>query len=480
MKYIDSSVLEADQTVAYWMDEVVASGVKEFRCQAGYFTLEGTSPVLSSISKCASAGAQVSLLLGSNDGSTLASHISFLAGKLNVPLANVSLGIVRYEDALFHPKVYVFHRCDGSITAYVGSANMTGSGVSGRNVEAGLILDSLNGDDEAIIEQISSRIDDWFAHPPESLFIIDGPDVIEALLTDGDLATRPAPRLGLGKDEKGNGAEKPKKARRKPLIKLPPIPDRKKETSRKAKILDLPTPQLQKLSVRTEASYHYPQGTHLGHLLSIMFHFSGDRSETPFDDKFIRLRGGFGSGRIAGYRRQIKYKILAATELGLVTDIRLSEDPENFTVEISKQGEAFYNALKPYVNQNDLAFEKQEDGLYSSVMPLAPAKYNTIISDACISSPEVKLAYSEILENMSAVAQMKNFLVSVVVGEKVNKSLIYKEFFRYPDVLEFCDLVGIDPASEEGAKHRCPFLLNILESIGFIEQGRSEVTLKAG
>jgi hypothetical protein len=171
---------------------------------------------------------------------------------------------------------------------------------------------------------------------------------------------------------------------------------------------------------------------------------------------------------------------LAATELGLVTDIRLSEDPENFTVEISKQGEAFYNALKPYVNQNDLAFEKQEDGLYSSVMPLAPAKYNTIISDACISSPEVKLAYSEILENMSAVAQMKNFLVSVVVGEKVNKSLIYKEFFRYPDVLEFCDLVGIDPASEEGAKHRCPFLLNILESIGFIEQGRSEVTLKAG
>ena len=90
------------------------------------------------------------------------------------------------------------------------------------------------------------------------------------------------------------------------------------------------------------------------------------------------------------------------------------------------------------------------------------------------------MAYSEILENMSAVAQMKNFLVSVVVGEKVNKSLIYKEFFRYPDVLEFCDLVGIDPASEEGAKHRCPFLLNILESIGFIEQGRSEVTLKAG
>ena len=113
-------------------------------------------------------------------------------------------------------------------------------------------------------------------------------------------------------------------------------------------------------------------------------------------------------------------------------------------------------------------------------MPLSAAKYNTIIYDACASSQEVKMAYSDILENMPAVAQMKNFLVSVESDRKVNKTQIYKEFFGYPEVLEFCDLVGIDPASEEGAKHRCPFLLNILESIGFIEQGRFDVTLKAG
>ena len=90
------------------------------------------------------------------------------------------------------------------------------------------------------------------------------------------------------------------------------------------------------------------------------------------------------------------------------------------------------------------------------------------------------MAYSEILENMPAIAQMKNFLVSVANDGKVSKAQIYKEFFGYPEVLEFCDLVGIDPASEEGAKHRCPFLLNVLESIGFIEQGRFDVTLKTG
>ena len=478
MKYIDSSVLEADQTVAFWMEEVVASGVKEFRCQTGYFTLEGISPVLAAIRECASAGSQVSILLGSNDGSTLASHISFLAGMLNIPLANVSLGVVRYQDALFHPKVYVFHRPDGSMTAYVGSANMTGFGVSGRNVESGLILDSSCGDDEDVILQISKRIDDWFSCPPESLSIVDGPSAIESLLISGDLSIRPAPRLGLGLSEESDGEAAQKRSRRKPLIKLPTISYGRREVSRKIKISDLSNPQLQKLSVRTEASYHYPQGTHLGHLLSILFHFSGDRSGTAFDDNFIRLRGGFGTGRIAAYRRQIKYKILAAMELGLVSDIRLSDDPEHFEIEITSEGERLYSLLKPYLDQGDLIFERQDDGLYSSTMPLAAAKYNKILLDACASSEEVKVAYLNVLENMPAVAQMRSFLVSAARNGVVSKAHVYKEFFKYPEVLDFCDLVGIDPASEEGAKHRCPFILNILESTGYIEQGRSSVELK--
>jgi superfamily II DNA or RNA helicase len=65
---------------------------------------------------------------------------------------------------------------------------------------------------------------------------------------------------------------------------------------------------LREVGEYTEASYCYPQGTHIGHLLSILKYFgSGQREGTHFDDNYIRLRGGLGEGRIALYRRQVKY-----------------------------------------------------------------------------------------------------------------------------------------------------------------------------
>ena len=67
---------------------------------------------------------------------------------------------------------------------------------------------------------------------------------------------------------------------------------------------------LREVGEYTEASYHYPQGTHLSHILSILYFFgSGTRSGSPYDDEYVRLRGGFGVGRIANYRRQVKYKL---------------------------------------------------------------------------------------------------------------------------------------------------------------------------
>ena len=172
MRYVDSSILSEDQTLAHWMEEASASGVDEFRCQAGYFTLEGASVLLPALANCAKRNARIFLLLGSNGGATLASHIAYLAGKLDVPRENVSLGIVKFADCLFHPKVYVFSRSDGSKTCYVGSANMTGAGVSGKNVEAGIILDTAEGDDAEILDQIAERIACWFQNKLSGLTIV--------------------------------------------------------------------------------------------------------------------------------------------------------------------------------------------------------------------------------------------------------------------------------------------------------------------
>ena len=45
-------------------------------------------------------------------------------------------------------------------------------------------------------------------------------------------------------------------------------------------------------------------------------------------------------------------------------------------------------------------------------------------------------------------------------------------------VLRYCEIKGINPPTNEGAKHRIPFLFNILETLGVIEQRRSDITVK--
>ena len=97
----------------------------------------------------------------------------------------------------------------------------------------------------------------------------------------------------------------------------------------------------------TEASYHYPQGTHLGHILSIVWFFGlPDRTGTHVDDKYIRMRGQLGEGRIAAYRRQLKYKLQAAMELGVLGDDRRAPADGDFTPQLTPLGREFRSALE--------------------------------------------------------------------------------------------------------------------------------------
>lgn len=56
-----------------------------------------------------------------------------------------------------------------------------------------------------------------------------------------------------------------------------------------------------------------------------------------------------------------------------------------------------------------------------------------------------------------------------------NKGDVYKSFFNSPYIQEYFDINGISVPTEEGAKHRLPFILNILEAFGLITySGRSD------
>jgi hypothetical protein len=73
---------------------------------------------------------------------------------------------------------------------------------------------------------------------------------------------------------------------------------------------------------------------------------------------------------------------------------------------------------------------------------------------------------------------MLSYLYQITRRASVERAEIYRDFFNAPFVKQFCDQEGIEEATEEAARHRCPFLLNVLESCGIIEQDRRVVTVK--
>jgi hypothetical protein len=158
---------------------------------------------------------------------------------LAMPRPNVKLGIVQYRRGFYHAKTIHIQRDDGSQCAYVGSANITGPGVSSLHVEAGITLDTDDGDDDDVLNDIAAAIDAWFAENREGLHIVTNAADVERLLDDGILIVPlppepPAPPAIAQADPEeeeeednapaveGGGVARP--ARLKSLVVLPEIP----------------------------------------------------------------------------------------------------------------------------------------------------------------------------------------------------------------------------------------------------------------
>lgn len=227
----------------------------------------------------------------------------------------------------------------------------------------------------------------------------------------------------------------------------------------------------------TEASYHYPQGTHLGHILSIVWYYGlPSREGTQFDSRYVRLRGGYGDGRLGTYQRQLRYKLQAAMELGILEDDRAVSDEAANTIGLTPLGKELRQALESQLANIDLRFGIEADsGIPSTRMTADEAVYNQLISEAATSDQAIARIVQSVLLNMSAIEQMMRFLYHICRQRTVTREFIYANFFNAPFVERFCEQEGIAPATLEAARRRCPFLLNVLAACRVVRSERSAV-----
>lgn len=224
----------------------------------------------------------------------------------------------------------------------------------------------------------------------------------------------------------------------------------------------------------TLASYHYPQGTHLGHIFYIIKTL-GDGVTTnlvspdiysPIDSPVTKLG------------RQTRYKIWACMELGLVHDDRnpsTEVDRTTFT-NLTAEGKFLYTVLNNNVSDSTfyafkstkaITWEMDHDAQY----------YNNFIKSLPTASKE-KL--ESILFKMDAVKHMLKFLFHENKNiDTFIRSEVYSNYFNSPFVKSYFEMNGIEQDSEEGAKRRLPFILNILEAFSIIEfTDRSTIKVK--
>lgn len=234
---------------------------------------------------------------------------------------------------------------------------------------------------------------------------------------------------------------------------------------------------LKEIGEHTEFSYHFPQGTHLGHILYVLKAVgSNDIEQTRFKAENVRFSGGYDTGVPGNFQRKIKYMLQAAMEMGLLVDFRQQALQEDFKLAFTGDGLKVYNTLQPLLNNIDLSFSADEDGDYSWSMNCESTVNKDIRNFISQNPASLNLIRSVILE-MDAVNLLLKYLYSIQRKARISKADIYNDFFEAPFVKAYLDRHGLDNPTHDVRIRRIPFLFNILEALGIINQSSREIEI---
>lgn len=195
MRFIETGSRDPSQTLGRWLHNTLAhEKPSALRLATGYVSSEPLGYLEQPLNDLAAADGITTILVGSNAGETSHQTLEDIVEIAGSPRPRLHIGVVSFADGLFHPKLYHVTRSDGSMAAYVGSANFTYGGASGKNIEAAMILDSSEGDSSSVLLEIADSIDQWFASTRPGLYSVETRADIQQLVADGVLSAKTARR----------------------------------------------------------------------------------------------------------------------------------------------------------------------------------------------------------------------------------------------------------------------------------------------
>lgn len=226
VRYVDTGSRDPKHALGSWLsDELLGSApAVALRVQTGFFGSDALGYFEDALKALEESDGHTRILVGSNDGLTPRAAIADLLKISGQPRAGRGVGVVSFQSGFFHPKVFHFQRPDGSSTAYVGSANLTRSGATSLHVEAGIILDSQQGDSQSVLGSIADAIDAWFTEGRPGLYEVGAESDLDPLVAAGVLGVpSPARPKRTVKPAKGSGSTTQPGHSLKPLVAAPGI-----------------------------------------------------------------------------------------------------------------------------------------------------------------------------------------------------------------------------------------------------------------
>lgn len=161
--------------------------------------------------------------------------------------------------------------------------------------------------------------------------------------------------------------------------------------------------------------------------------------------------------------------------MGLLVDYRQQALQDDFNLALTGNGVRFYNVVKPLLNVVDLSFNGDDYSLRMNCESTVNNEIRNFISQ----EQELLNSIRSILLEMDAVNLLLKYLYSIQRKPKIQKSEIYTDFFEAPFVKAYLDRHGLENPTKDVRERRIPFLINILDALGIVNQLVREIEMLA-